>query len=312
MELVATRLEVPRKTVNLGSLAIGFAPLLALSALFAFRADILLPQQVEEVDPIYYPAVAVVFVSTTSAEREVSFDASVEADRRVALRADERSRVVAVPTKVGREVSAGDPLCRITPTGGTPLVLFSPIDGVVSSVNAGPGTVLEAGQPCVTILDPSSLIARGAMSPHQAKVIVPGDPVNVTTASGSAQSAVRVIYPDTDNNPENTLPFEVGLSGVPGAAEGQAAKITVSTEQILPMLVPFRSLTLVQGSGMSVRIVTGRGPTGRITTLPVTIVATTRDGFYVDGLPTEARLVVNDDRYTIPDDGEMVRIGQVG
>ena len=312
MEMTATRLEAPRSRLNFGSLAIGLAPLAAVMALFAFKSEMLLPQQVEEIDPIYYPPVAVVFVSTTSASRDVSFAATVDAERRVALRAEERSRVLAVLTRVGRDVTAGDALCRLRPTGGETLVLFSPIDGVVSSVNAGPGTVLEKGQPCVTVLDPQSLIATGAMTPRQAEVIVPGDSARVKADGAIAESRVRVIYPDTDEDPENAVPFEVSVDGKAGLVPGQQAEISITTEQVLPTLVPFRSLILVQGKGMAVRIVTGKGPTGRVKTLPVTIVATTREGFYVDGLPTEARLIVKHDAYTVPEDGEMVRIGQVG
>lgn len=312
MEMTASRLEIPKQRINVSSIAVGLAPLLAVIALFTFKSDMLFPTPVEEVKPIYYPAVAVVFVSTTSEMRDVAFKARVDAERRVALRAEERSRVVAVQTRVGREVSEGDAVCRIRPVAGETLVLFSPINGVVSSVNASPGTVLEAGEPCLTILDPQSLVATGEMSPRQAEVILPGDRAKLVSRSGSMESAVRVVYPDTDNDPENGRAFEVAVTDSALLGPGQSTEIVINTEQVLPTLVPFRSLILVQGKGMAVRIVTGSGPTGRVRTLPVTIVATTRNGFYVDGLPVEARLIVENPAYEVPPDGEMVRIGQVG
>ncbi|MEM9838698.1 MAG: HlyD family efflux transporter periplasmic adaptor subunit [Pseudomonadota bacterium] len=312
MEMTATRLEIPKKRINFSSIAVGLAPLAVVFALFAFKTDLLIPASVEEVKPIYYPAVAVVFVASSSEMRDVSFKAKLNAERRVALRAEERSRVVSVQTKVGATVSAGDAVCRIRPVGGETLVLFSPIDGVVRSVNASAGTVLEAGEPCLTIFDPQSLVATGEMTPRQAQVIIPGDPAQVLAKGAATDSAVRVVYPDTDADPDNNLTFEVAVTGANTMVEGQAAEIVINTEQVLPMLVPFRALILVQGKGMAARIVTGSGPTGRVKTLPITIVATTRDGFYVDGLPVEARLIVEDPMYEVPEDGEMVRIGQVG
>lgn len=312
MDITAERLEPPRPKTDWRSILIGAAPLAAVTALFMFNTDLLIPEPSVEVEPIYYPPVAVVFVSTTSAMRDVRFDARVMAERRIALRSETPSRVVSVSTRVGRKVSAGDAVCRLQPGAGDPVVLFSPIDGVVGSVNGSPGTKLQAGQPCLTIIDPESMIATAEMSGREAAVIAPGDSARVTTNKGSDDSRVRVVYPDTDDNPDNERPFEVAMTEKVAVPPGSRAVITIATEQVLPTLVPTRALTFLPGQGMAVRMVSGSGPTGRIRTVPVRLVAASKHGLYVDGLPSEARLVVEHPGYEVPEDGETVRIGRVG
>ncbi|NRA31145.1 MAG: HlyD family secretion protein, partial [Parvularculaceae bacterium] len=190
--------------------------------------------------------------------------------------------------------------------------LFSPITGVVSSVNGTAGTKLAAGQPCLTVIDPQSYVARGEMTQRQAEVILAGDPALLALGSEEQESKVRVVYPDTDGNPFNLRPFEVEIADQSAVAAGKDTQIKIETEQVLPVLVPFETLVLEPGKGMAVRMVTGQGPTGRVRTLPITLVATAKEGFYVDGLPTEARLIVKDDEFTVPVDGTTVRIGRVG
>jgi len=314
MEMTAERLGLPQRGLKLSSLAIGAGPLLALLILFALNSELLIPEKTVQVKPVYYEPVAIVFVSTTSELRDVAFEAEVAAERRAALRAEIDSTVLSVSAKAGQEVQRGDALCRIMPVqeGGEELVLFSPMSGVVSYVNGQPGTTIGAGQPCLTIIDPASLVARGEMTERQAEVILPGDPARLALASGEVASKVRVIYPDTDGNPFNPRPFEVEIGDLSLVAAGQKTKISIETEQVLPILVPFEALTLLPGKGLGVRMVTGQGPTGRIRTMPITLVATADGGFYVDGLPTQARLVIEDEEYTVPVDGTTVRIGRVG
>lgn len=298
--------------INARSVGVALAPLAAVLALLTFNRGLLMPPQTVEIKPVFYPPVAVVFVSSTSEMRAVPFDVDIVAEHRVALRSTETAAVAAITAKVGQPVIAGEGLCRMSRPGADDEILFTPIDGVVGTVNAVPGTLLKRGETCVTVVDPQSTIATGAMSQRQAEVIAPGDTAKLQLAEKRMKSEVRIIYPDTDGNPFNRRPFEVPFGGRASGAIGEKKLLTITTEQVLPMLVPSRAFTLIPGEGIGVRIVTGQGPTGRVKTIPVTLVAATKDGFYVDGLPEEARLIVNDTEFPVPPDGDTVRIGQVG
>lgn len=314
MEMTAERLGPPVRKFKWSSVAIGGGPLALLLILFAFNSELLIPEQTVQVKPVFYEPVAIVFVSTTSELRDVKFDAEVAAERRATLRAETASIVTSVAVEAGSKVTAGQALCQVRSVqeGGEELVLFSPIDGMVSSVNGSTGTRLAAGQPCLTVIDPESYVARGQMTQRQAEVILAGDPARLELGDAELESKVRIVYPDTDGNPFNLRPFEVEIDDQNAVAAANDMKINIETEQVLPVLVPFEALILEPGKGMAVRMVTGQGPTGRVRTLPITLVATAKDGFYVDGLPTEARLIVKDEEFTDPVDGTTVRIGRVG
>lgn len=313
MSFTAERFEAPSGFLSLRAVFTAAAPLLLVISLMAFNSDLFFGEREARPGPIYYTPVAVVFVGTTSEDREVSFDATVEAERRVALRAESVSQILRTQVRPGDRVAAGQPVCRIKALqGGDALDLFSPIAGEVSSVNGGRGTVLAAGQPCVTITDTSSMIAMSQLTPRQAEIIGAGDITGVTVGDAESESEVRVVYSGIGLRPDAPRDFEVTIPETLRTRPGQRASLTVETRQVMPTLVPFRALILDQNLGLAVRIVTGSGPTGHLKTLPVTLVATSRGGFYVEGLPIEARLVVKDSEFTAPEDGEVVRIGRVG
>ncbi|GGY54621.1 HlyD family efflux transporter periplasmic adaptor subunit [Parvularcula lutaonensis] len=311
MSMTAERLA-GRGGVSMRQVLIGLAPVTVLCLILLFNSEILISEPERGPAPEYYPSVSIVFVSTTSEERDVTVEGIVDAERRVALRADTESKVLAVGVNPGDRVSRGQKLCLLEDTStGEQKVLFNSIDGVVSSVNGAKGTVLGKGSPCVTIIDDSTLVAMSALPPRHADIIAAGDTARVMVGGVETPSAVRIVYPEESPRDLTNRTFEVALPENTDKRVGDEADIKITTEQVMPTLIPFRALMLHPSKGMIARVVDGSGPAGELKTVPVTLVAAASGGFYVEGLPTEARLVVRGSESMPVEDGETVRIRRV-
>lgn len=296
----------------LRQILIGLAPVTVLGLVLLFNSELLISEPERAPAPEFYPSVSIVFAATGAEERDVAVEGIIDAERKIALRAEARSKVLAVAVNPGDRVVEGQRICLLEDAkSGEQRVLYSTIDGMVSSVNGLKGTVLEQGTPCVTITDDSTLVAMAGLSPRHAEIIGAGDVARVTISGEETEGAVRIVYPEQSPRDLESRPFEVALPEGSGKKIGDEAEIKITTNQVFPTLVPFRALMLDPAKGMCARIVTGSGPTGEIRTLPVTLVAAAKDGFYVEGLPTEARLVVKGSASTEIDDGEIVRIRRV-
>lgn len=313
MELTAERLEAPTRSLPWKAVGIALAPLILVIAYLSQYGDVLLAEPEEVFNEEYYPAVAVVFVSTAAEGRYLEMAGTVEAERTVALRVERDSMIISIDARIGQKVRAGQPVCRVRPMGSQEIqVLFSPIDGTVMAHGAEKGRVLGRGTGCATITDPSSMMVLSEFSQRYAEVVQPGDWAEITIGEVSAASEIRIIYPMMDPTSEDPRPFEVDIPEGVVAKPGDPVTIKITTDQIIPTLVPFRALVLDPELGMAARIVTGDGPSGIVRTVPVTLVATGEEGFYVEGLPIEARLIVKDPAFPQPPEGERVRIGRVG
>ncbi len=78
----------------------------------------------------------------------------------------------------------------------------SPIDGVVSDRLLNPGNTATAGQPVITVMDISSVVARAHLPPQQASWLKLGDAAKITVSSGQADipGKVTMISPAVDPN----------------------------------------------------------------------------------------------------------------
>jgi hypothetical protein len=315
--MTAERLpEPPRSRFALGrmigSTLVSLLPLVVLAGFFVTNTDVFMPDDGPTVRASYYPAVSIAFVGTQAEPRELLIEGEVTPRHSASLRAKRRSEVISVAANVGDFVTEGQPLCRLRLTDGMGVdVLTAPMNGQVGAVHALGGTIIEKGRPCLTIADTSSSKVAGSLKPRHAEILRAGDPAAVKVSGNTHNQTIEVIYPEADGRPYDNREFEVMLPKVPFLKASEKAAITLSTQQVMPTLVPQRALVMSRERGLSVRIVHGQGPTGVIETLPVRIIAAARSGFYVEGLPLSARVVVDGRDRDMPKDGTTVRIGRV-
>src|SRR5947207_3138905 len=78
------------------------------------------------------------------------------------------------------ESTAAPPPVDGTPTPPRTVILRSPISGTVSAVNAAAGSVVQSGEPIVTLYDEGKLTFQARVSPVQLKHLRLGMAAKVT------------------------------------------------------------------------------------------------------------------------------------
>ena len=123
--------------------------------------------------------------------------------------------------------------------------IAAPFDGIVSARLAEPGDVVARHAHLLTLSDPASLVTEI----HASELVLPlfhtGDPAKVRIdALGRASFVGRIlrIHPELDPiSRQGTV--EVILDPVPaGARAGQFARVTLETEKVARILVPFNAV----------------------------------------------------------------------
>ncbi|MEM9809820.1 MAG: HlyD family efflux transporter periplasmic adaptor subunit [Pseudomonadota bacterium] len=297
---------------RLWSVLIALGPLLTLVMAVSLNGELFFSDPVPEETPSFFSPVAVTMVAGRAHPRSLTLSGTATPERFVSLRAQQSSRVAALPVKAGDTVTAGQVVCRLQPVSGQSAQdLRSPIDGQISAVAGPPGTLVQAGGACVTVIDTSSLILTSTLKPHEAKVVQAGDEADITVGDAHIDGQVRLVYPETDRHGRELRAVEIAAPELRGLSLDETATIDVTTEQIEATIVPQRALVMVSGKGLCVRMVSGKGPTGVVETVPIQLVAVAPGGFYVSGLPPEARLIVRGMGFEQPQEGETVRIGRI-
>ncbi|MEM6746531.1 MAG: HlyD family efflux transporter periplasmic adaptor subunit [Pseudomonadota bacterium] len=309
----ATEDDLEPKSNALLSAVASFGPLIVLTAVVALQLDDLFepPPPVAE-RPTYYTSVAVTVVAGEAHERAVQLTGQAVPEREVALRVADNARVMRVPVRLGERVVSGQTICELRYSDSrSSVALTTPINGQVNALNGAPGSILQRGSSCASIIDNSSMVVRTQVRPHEAMTITPGDLADVAIAGERRSARVHYVHPK-DTQAANALrTLELHTDDLKGVEAGDAAVIEVRTQQIAAAVVPQSALIMVPGKGLSVQMVAGDGPTGVVVTVPVEIIAAAPEGVYVRGLPKSARLIVKDGRKPTASEGDVVRIGRV-
>lgn len=124
------------------------------------------------------------------------------------------------------------------------LVLRSPIDGFVSTVNASPGDTLAAGMSVATIVPSSARRARFGIDPEEARLIRPGAQLRIVAANGDTRYGVTVRSVDPGVDPTTRLaavyadlPVGAGI----GAGEPLIGLLALQTATNLPT-IPYEAI----------------------------------------------------------------------
>jgi HlyD family secretion protein len=142
------------------------------------------------------------------------------------------------------------------------LRLVAPVDGLVSSRDAEPGTTLVAGQPVVQLIDLRSLWLNVRFEQQQAAGLRPGLPAVVTLRSLGTRTiagTLERVEPLADPVTEETL-VKVAFDALPEPPPpvGELAEVTVAlaTQPVGP-IVPNAALHVVDGELGVWRLVDG-------------------------------------------------------
>jgi membrane fusion protein, multidrug efflux system len=131
----------------------------------------------------------------------------------------------------------------------TPKTLSAPYDGVVTSVSANLGTIVNRGAALLAIARTTGLVLRAGTVPEQAEEIHEGDTVNVSALGGGDDTGTGTVLLRGSIVDPNTglVPIEIGLpDGV--FLSGQTAQARIVTGTVEGYVVPHEAI-LVNDSG---------------------------------------------------------------
>ena len=128
----------------------------------------------------------------------------------------------------------------------------SPIDGVVTDRPLFAGEIAAAGQPLVTVMDTSSLLAKSHIAQRQAQQLHVGDETEITTPGVDApgKGEVVLISPALDPG-STTVEVWVRVPNKGGELKaGTAVKVTMATKTIKDALVVPTAAIVTDSAGM--------------------------------------------------------------
>jgi multidrug efflux pump subunit AcrA (membrane-fusion protein) len=150
------------------------------------------------------------FTTFRNAQMYVSTDNAQLTGTPVQVGSMNAGRVAAVMPVVGSTVHKGDPIARIElpsqvgtaqngqpkldflPSGDSTVAVEAPMDGVVLAVPTTPGATVQAGQPLVTLVDPTVMWVNANVEETNVSRLQPGQPVTVHVDALNADVPGRV------------------------------------------------------------------------------------------------------------------------
>jgi RND family efflux transporter MFP subunit len=186
--------------------------------------------------------------------------------------------------------------------------IHSPIDGVVTDRPLFAGEMANAGQPIVTVMDISTLIAKVHLSPEQATALKLGDEAAVTITGEEApvKGKLTLISPALDTG-STTLEVWVAIPNKDGKLKvGTSVHVAVSSRIIQNALcIPNEALIATKAGEPAVMVIGKDGVANQKTVK--TGITDGHDTQILSGLASGDQ-VVNKGAYGM-DDGTKVKIG---
>ena len=175
--------------------------------------------------------------------------------------------------------------------------LSAPVDGVVTSRDAEPGSTVVAGQPVLKLIDPASLWVRTRLDQSRSAGLREGLPAQITLRSsvkGAVIGTVARVDPTSDSVTEERI-AQVTFASVPaGLSTGEMAEVIVRLPTVSgALLIPNAALRqLGAQSGVWVH------DDGELRFVSVTTGAEGQDGMVqvVEGLKAGTEVVVYSQR----------------
>jgi multidrug efflux system membrane fusion protein len=180
--------------------------------------------------------------------------------------------------------------------------IHAPIGGVIEELPVRTGSLLSGGDLCAKIVDPDPMLAVAQVSEQDLGDISLGMPATVSPVTGGAFAGeISFIAPASDPA-TRTFRVDITLPNPDGALrDGVTSEITVPLAQKVAHLVPPSVLVLSDVGDVGVRTVTENNI---VRFRPVEIVADTRKGVWISGLPSDVTIITVGQEYV--DEGAPV------
>lgn len=140
--------------------------------------------------------------------------------------------------------------------------LLSPVDGLISTRDAEPGSTVVAGQSVLRLIDPASLWVRARIDQGRAAGVALGQPVSIVLRSLPGQplpGKVARIEVASDSVTEERV-VDIAFDQLPdGVSSGELAEVTISLPAMAKALsLPSAAIRRIKGQTGVWRIAAGR------------------------------------------------------
>jgi len=182
--------------------------------------------------------------------------------------------------------------------------ITAPFAGVVDATHADIGSYLQAGAPCVQLVDLDPMRIVGFLAERDAGLITEGTDASISLLSGTERSG-QVNYVAVMANPATrTFRMEVEVDNKDGSLkDGITAEIQLTAGVQMAHFLPPSLLTLNADGQLGIRTVDDKN---QVVFMAIEIADDNRQGIWVTGLPDEVRVIVVGQDYVTH--GQMVRV----
>jgi len=172
--------------------------------------------------------------------------------------------------------------------------IYAPFDAVTNRLDVELGDYVEKGQVVAQLVDDSKLVVAGQVPQHSVGNLALGQAVlvEIQTSRNSAieQLVGQLEYVSaTANTQTRSYTAEVHIDNQQQRRLiGLSATLLMPLETLAGHWVPSSALGLASDGGLQVKVVDA---TNTVNTLPVDLIRTGQDGFWLAGLPESAQII---------------------
>ncbi|MEM7566569.1 MAG: efflux RND transporter periplasmic adaptor subunit [Pseudomonadota bacterium] len=177
----------------------------------------------------------------------------------------------------------------------TRVAVSAPIAGVVEDPLAEVGDFLSLGATCATIVQTDPMLAIGQVSEREIAQLGEGMPAIVTPLGGEPREGRMSYIAPTAESETRTFRVEVSVPNADGALrDGMTSAIEIPLPETRAHALTASTLTLNDDGVIGVRTVDGDD---EVVFMPVDILADSREGVWVTGLPETVRVITVGQEY---------------
>ena len=169
--------------------------------------------------------------------------------------------------------------------------------GIVQDPIAETGDVLTMGDTCITLIDPDPMLFIGQVSERDVAKVTTGQAAKVTLVSDEAMTGqVKYVAPSADPQ-TRTFRVEILVDNADGAIrDGLTASAAIALEPSIAYRVLPSWVSLADDGRIGLKLLDENDV---VEFAPVTILAQTKEGFWVSGPPEDRRVITFGQEYVL-------------
>jgi len=167
--------------------------------------------------------------------------------------------------------------------------LGAPFESVVEELSLEVGDLVRVGDMVAKLVDLDPIIVVIEVSERQVAHVRTGQQAHVQFANGLARTGTVTFVSRSGSDATRTFRVEIEVANSEfDIPQGLTTEVTLRTEPVMAHRISPAILTLSGEGQLGIKIIEGDD---RVVFVPITVIAETGDGLWIDGLPQTARLI---------------------